>query len=79
MNGCGRIIKLLDTSISTKIQHQYLARNVGDYLIDPYVIVNHLSGIQYANFLTRTLPLLLDDIPFSVHDGNFITLNTPSA
>jgi hypothetical protein len=31
----------------------------------PYVIVDHLGGIQYADFRERTLPRLLDYIPFS--------------
>jgi hypothetical protein len=33
----------------------------------PYVMVNHLSRIQYAESLERTLPTLLEDIPINLH------------
>jgi hypothetical protein len=31
--------------------------------------VNHLRGIQYADFLERILPLLLVDITLNVYEG----------
>jgi hypothetical protein len=40
---------------------------IGNCQIEPYVVVNHLGEIQYINFLERTLPLLLENVPLNVH------------
>jgi hypothetical protein len=70
VKGHGGILKLLDTSpFQQRFSISIWTRNVDDYLIEQFMIVNHLSGIQYANFLTRTFPLLLNDVPLNVHDG----------
>jgi hypothetical protein len=50
---------------------------VDSFLIGPYIIVNHHSGIQYADFLERALPLLLVDIAVNVWEGMFQPDGTP--
>lgn len=49
---------------------------LGDNLLGPHVLPHHLNGHTYHEFLTNTLPDLLDDIPLAVrtrmwfmHDG----------
>jgi hypothetical protein len=49
---------------------------IGDQLIGPYVIVQHLTGDIYANFLQDKLPALLANVPLQAqrqmycqHDG----------
>jgi hypothetical protein len=39
---------------------------VKDSLPGPYMIPNHLVGIQYASYLARTSPFLLEGIPLNV-------------
>jgi hypothetical protein len=36
---------------------------IGNYLTGPFVTVNHLTEIQYADFLESALPPLLKDVP----------------
>jgi hypothetical protein len=33
------------------------------------MVANHIGGIQYTDFLERTLPNLLEDTPLNVHKG----------
>jgi hypothetical protein len=45
---------------------QKLNINVRDRV---YVIVIHFDGIQYSDLLERTVPLLLEAVPFSICEG----------
>jgi hypothetical protein len=46
-----------------------LARIIGNYIPGPYMVENHLNGIKYTDFVERTLPLLVEDVPLDVHEG----------
>jgi hypothetical protein len=44
---------------------------------EPYVIVNHLIVIQYADFLERTLSLLLKDVPLNIRKDMWFQHHRP--
>lgn len=52
------------------------ARLTDDYLTGPYMIANCIGGIQYADFLERTDPLLSEDGPHFSH-RQLLMLGTP--
>jgi hypothetical protein len=64
MNENWRFLMLLDI-----LHFNSWSRMIDDYLIEPYMVANHIGGIQYADFRERALPNLLEDIPLRVHKG----------
>jgi hypothetical protein len=42
---------------------------VDSHLTGPQMTMDHISGIQYADFLERTLPLLLGGVSLSIQRG----------
>jgi hypothetical protein len=42
------------------------------------VVLNHLGEILYVDFLDRTFPLLLKDVPSNVHEGMWFQHDCPS-
>jgi hypothetical protein len=52
--------------IPAKFQDNVLARIVDDYVTGPHVIQSNLSGIQDADFLEETIPLLQEDVPLHI-------------
>jgi hypothetical protein len=55
---------------SSSFQHRFSvniwAGIVDDHLIGPYVTEHRMSGVQYLNFLQKTLRILMDDLPLNV-------------
>ena len=39
---------------------------LGDYLLGPVNIPDHLNGAAYLEFLQNTLPLLMEEIPLAI-------------
>jgi hypothetical protein len=57
--------------------------NVGVTIMDiyptgPHMVANTVVGIQYADFLERTLAVLLKDVPLSVHKSIWFQHNNTS-
>ena len=49
---------------------------LGDYVLGPVIITDHLNGAAYLEFLQNTFPLLIEEIPLAIrremwfqHDG----------
>jgi hypothetical protein len=60
---------LMLSSFQQRFNISIWAGTVNDCLIGPYLIANCLSGIQYAEFLERTLLFILKVVPVILDDG----------
>jgi hypothetical protein len=75
MNGHWGILMVLDALHFNRDLVSACAGILDDYLTAPYVIANRLAGIEYADFLQRTLPLSLEEIPLNIEGATCFHLD----